>query len=249
MAKKNKSKKNQATNPGTVKNTNAVKKYIMAKLCMPEDLSEKVHVETMAVIQSTQFDKISIPLSAYRASIGTKETEDDNRVSTVGYIKDFDLEKNQFQVVIFNGNKETIEAFKNPIIIPVITVYNNSLGTIVKFIIDDQKETKSEDQETGADNTEDAKTDSAPADESECDKEENANHLSSKIEIPAEVKESVSGAVPVTSSVPANDEGAVHEDPNTDSAPEENAEPAETAEAATGGDDQEPTVENTEPAE
>lgn len=136
---KNKKKKNQQKEAAAKTNN----KYTLANLVMPEGISDKVRVEIMAVIQSTQFDKISFPLSASRKAINTQEHDQDDRISTIGYIRKFDLEKNQFQVVIFNGTKDAVAKFKNPIIIPVITTYKEeSLGTITKFLIDDAGETE-----------------------------------------------------------------------------------------------------------
>lgn len=134
---KNKKKKNQQKEAAAKTNN----KYTLANLVMPEGISDKIRVEIMAVIQSTQFDKISFPLSASRKAINTQEHDQDDRISTIGYIRKFDLEKNQFQVVIFNGTKDAVAKFKNPIIIPVITTYKEeSLGTITKFLIDDAGE-------------------------------------------------------------------------------------------------------------
>lgn len=196
--------KKKKNNKRSQAQSNASKKYVLATLSMPEGISEKVHVEVMAVVQSTQFDKISIPLSAYRKSIGTQERDDDDRISTVGYIKDFDLEKNQFQVVIFNGSKEAVEAFKNPVIIPIITVYNDSLGTITKLIIDDVEPEPEDEVDTTSPQeevTEDAQaeeetvaeetSEAAPKD----DTYEEAEHLKSNIEVPEAVKAQVANNV------------------------------------------------------
>lgn len=209
---KNKKKTNQQKEAMAKTNN----KYILANLVMPEGISDKIRVEIMAVIQSTQFDKISFPLSASRKVINTQENDQDDRISTIGYIRKFDLEKNQFQVVIFNSTKDTVAKFKNPIIIPVITIYKEeSLGTITKFLIDDAGEVEEKSEEAAVEeNTQEAVTaedsnDGSPAEEDQNQPvdntevvveepvEENPSKVPENgIKIPDEVKQAVEASAP-----------------------------------------------------
>lgn len=159
MAKNKKFSKRKQNDAFNEKPTNGGTKYTTAALYIPVDISDKIRVEVTAVIQSIKFDKISFPLSAYRKDINTQENEQDDRVSTVGYIHKFDLESNTFQTVIFNGSKSVIDTFKNPIVVPIITTYKESLGTIIKLVIKDAGELNMdpEDEETAtAETTEEA---------------------------------------------------------------------------------------------
>lgn len=194
---KNKKKKNQQKEAAAKTNN----KYTLANLVMPEGISDKIRVEIMAVIQSTQFDKISFPLSASRKAINTQEHDQDDRISTIGYIRKFDLEKNQFQVVIFNGTKDAVAKFKNPIIIPVITTYKEeSLGTITKFLIDDAGEVaEAPAEETATEENKPETTTEDSSNEEAVSAEENTDHGQSAVdnaEVVAETTEEKPSKVP-----------------------------------------------------
>ena len=116
------------------------------KLVLPVDTPDSVYNEILDVLTSTMFGKISFPVSTYRYYLDESVGADDARVITTGYVKDFNPDTNEFSIVVFPNNRETIAAFKEPGIEVVFTTYpdENSLGTITKFNIvdlaDDEEE-------------------------------------------------------------------------------------------------------------
>jgi len=102
-------------------------------LALPEGTSESVVNEILDVLANMRFDKISVPVGTYRALLDPSVAADDTRVLTVGYIKSYDPEKEEFSVVIYSANRDAIYAFKDPGLEIVFNQYNDSLGIITKF--------------------------------------------------------------------------------------------------------------------
>ena len=107
--------------------------YFKVGVAIPEGTSDKVVDEILDVLARTPFNNVSVPVSTYRYLIEDNIADDDNRVITVGYIKSFDYENQQFNIVIFGNHKQIIEEFPNPALELVFTEYNNKLGVITKF--------------------------------------------------------------------------------------------------------------------
>ena len=111
---------------------------IKVPLLLPADLNEDITNEILDVLASTKFNKVSIPLGAYRNLIEDTAEEGDTRVCTIGYIKNYDVVSKTFAVIIYDKFLETI---KNPELGElkmslVFTTYKEtSLGTITKFNI------------------------------------------------------------------------------------------------------------------
>ena len=122
--KNNKKNKQEKINPNEIK----------VVLNMSANLDENIANEIIDVLYTTKFNKISLPLNVYRSLIDSNAELDDNRVCTIGYIRDFNPETHVFTVVVF---KNYVEIFKNMNIVMdlIFTTYNNSLGAITKFII------------------------------------------------------------------------------------------------------------------
>ena len=156
---------------------NTEKKFISAGFNLPSSIPTKIKNEILEIIKSARFDKLSFSLSTYRKLIDKQVDDDDERINTVGFIKDFDAETNTFRVGIFSGSRETIEGFVNPIITPLYNTINkgNNLGVITKLII-----------EPGPTIVLDNSTDEEYTEE-ESEEEETENG----IEIPEEVKEAI----------------------------------------------------------
>lgn len=113
---------------------------------LPDDISENVKAEVMEVLESTKFNKISFPISTYRYYVDSNVDTDDNRVVTVGYIKNYDVEKQLFTIVIFGNNRVPINEFDNPTLEIVFSEYNGKLGTITKINIINLEEDDDEDE-------------------------------------------------------------------------------------------------------
>ena len=111
--------------------------HMKLSFVLPEDASENAVNELLDVLKTTKFNRISFPVSTYRYYLDENIGNDDNRVVTIGYIKNFDAETGLFTIVIFNNNKPAIEVFKNPTLEVVFSEYNGKLGCITKFNVID----------------------------------------------------------------------------------------------------------------
>lgn len=120
-------------------NRNNVKKQpvkpqnLKLTLALPEGTSENVINDILEVLAQERFDKISHPVGTYRYLLDNAVPKDDTRVLTVGYIKDYDPEKEEFTVVIYAQNRDLIFGFKDPGLEIVFNTYNDALTVITKF--------------------------------------------------------------------------------------------------------------------
>ena len=111
--------------------------YLSAGLNLPSSIPTKIKNEILEIISTTKFEKISFALSAYRKLIDPKAADNDERINTVGFIKDYNPDTNIFRVGLFMGSKEIVQKFVNPIITPIYSVTNKGeLGVITKLIIE-----------------------------------------------------------------------------------------------------------------
>ena len=109
--------------------------FMKLGIALPYEISDSLTEEIMEVLKSVPFNKVSIPVSTYRYLVEDGIANDDNRVITTGYIKNFDPETETFTVVLFSNNREKIEKFPNPMLEIVFSEYNGKLGVITKFNI------------------------------------------------------------------------------------------------------------------
>lgn len=114
----------------TVKNA-----VLKVPFTMPADLTNDIHNEIMDIIETTKFDKVSVPVSSYRRFYDNRIDASDNRTSVIGYIKSFNKEDNTFTVVIYSNNAKITSDFANPEITIAFTIYKDEFGAITKFII------------------------------------------------------------------------------------------------------------------
>lgn len=122
--------KNRTNQKRIVKNT-----VLKVPFKTPSGVSNDICNEIMDVIETTKFDKISIPLSSYRRYYDSRIDEKDTKIFVIGYIRKFNKEDNTFTVVIFNNNTKTVTEFANPEITVGFTQFKDKLGAITKFII------------------------------------------------------------------------------------------------------------------
>lgn len=109
---------------------------IKIPLYLPVDLNDGVKNEIYDVLESTKFDKISIPLGIYRNLIEDCE-EGDTRVCTIGYIRSYDAESAVFTVVLFSKYANMVKelGMNNLVLELMFNTYNDTLRTITKFNI------------------------------------------------------------------------------------------------------------------
>lgn len=118
-------KKNHKVNPNEIK----------VPLYLPADLNENTANEILKVLAETKFNKISIPVGTYRCLIDYNVDESDNRVCTIGYIRNYNIKNNEFTVVIFSKFMDFVKSMKESAIELTFTNYKDKLGTITKFNI------------------------------------------------------------------------------------------------------------------
>lgn len=108
---------------------------IKAPLYLSANLSEDIINEITDVLTNTRFNKISIPLSTYRCLVDSNVDADDNRVCTIGYIRNYNAETKEFTVVVFSNFIDIIKEQGDIALELQFTKYKEGLGTITKFII------------------------------------------------------------------------------------------------------------------
>ena len=109
---------------------------VKATLGILKPVDEKVYTEILDVLASTKFNKVSIPLGIYKSVIDSNVDADDSRITTIGYIRDYDAETKKFTVIIFKNFIDYIKDNNYSAIDLLFTVTKNGdLGTITKFII------------------------------------------------------------------------------------------------------------------
>ena len=128
---------------------------VKASLGILKEVNENVYTEILDVLASTKFNKVSIPLGIYKSLIDSNVDADDSRITTIGYIRDYDAETKEFTVIIFKGFIDYIKKNDCSVMDLLFTeTRNGTLGTITKFVI-----RSCYDYCTPADNEEDLKPD------------------------------------------------------------------------------------------
>ena len=148
MGKNNKKNQNKKQNTNRVNHsTNTVSTQqktkqpkvnpneVKAPLYLPADLADTIREQILGVLAGCKFNKISIPLGTYRYLVDNTVGEDDNRITTIGYVRRYDAESQEFSVVIFNNFIDLIKSNEHNAIELVFSTYNENLGTILKFNI------------------------------------------------------------------------------------------------------------------
>jgi hypothetical protein len=118
--------KKPKTNPNEIK----------APLIINKVINEDMYTEILDILASTKFNKVSIPIGMFRALLDSNVDADDARVTTVGYIRNYNAETKEFTVVIFKGYMEQIKKHNKYAADLVFTEHpKGGLGTITKFTI------------------------------------------------------------------------------------------------------------------
>ena len=114
---------------------------IKAPLTINKVIDENVYTEIIDVLDSTKFNKVSIPIGMFRTLIDSNVDADDARVTTVGYIRNYNAETKEFSVVIFKGYLELIKKHDKYTVDLLFTeTSKGGLGTITKFVINPVEE-------------------------------------------------------------------------------------------------------------
>lgn len=121
------------------KKVNNNKRYNVFDIVFYKETPDDIKDEIIEVLKTTQFNKISIPVSSYKKLVN-HDQPDDTKNLTVGFIKSFNKNNNKLKVVVFNNFKERINKLDNSAIEVIYTEKTNksgnvSLGTIIKFNI------------------------------------------------------------------------------------------------------------------
>lgn len=122
-----------------------------AQLFLPASLSESIKTEILDVLAKTKFNKISIPVGTYRYLIESNIDADDARVCTIGYIRGYNAETEEFTLVVFSKFTDIIKSLGDIAIDLQFTQYKEKLGTITKFnilpVLYDEEDEQAESEE------------------------------------------------------------------------------------------------------
>lgn len=107
---------------------------VKAQLYLPEDLCDNVKAEIIDVISKAKFSKISVPLGTYRCNLD-ESNGDDERISTIGYMRKYDPDSQEFTVIVFNNFIDIVKGFGDLAVELLFTTNKDKtkLGTITKF--------------------------------------------------------------------------------------------------------------------
>lgn len=125
--------RNFQPNRNNVKKQSAKPQNLKLTLALPDGTSENVINDILEVLSQERFDKISHPVGTYRYLLDNTIPKDDTRIITVGYIKSYDPEKEEFTVVIYGQNRDLIYGFKDPGLEIVFNTFEDALSVITKF--------------------------------------------------------------------------------------------------------------------
>lgn len=116
-------------------NTKRVPDNVFEAPLLVESTTDNTYEEVLEILSSTKFEKISIPLNAYKSKLDDTNP-DDTKITTIGYIKSFDKTKDTFTFVVFNAFKDKVKEWTNASVEAKYTVNKDkSLKTIIKFIL------------------------------------------------------------------------------------------------------------------
>jgi hypothetical protein len=107
---------------------------LKAQLYLPADLNESIAFEIIDVLNNTRFNKISIPLNMSKRLIDSKDAND-TRVTTIGYIRDYDPETEMFTVIVFDNFIESVNSLGDIAMDITFVTYKDKLRNITKFNI------------------------------------------------------------------------------------------------------------------
>lgn len=99
-----------------------------------EDELRSIVNEMTDTLSTIPFNRISIPLNAKRSDILGVE---DTRYITIGFIRNYNPETEEFSVTILDKYKEAISKFEDPMIEVNFGHYNNSFTKINKISLID----------------------------------------------------------------------------------------------------------------
>lgn len=89
-------------------------------------------IEIMEDLQKNDiFKKLSIPVYVNTYSNPTKPKQKMHHI--VGYVKDYNIEKNYLTIIIYNKTVELYSTIKDPIMCPRVTIRDNKCNCIVGF--------------------------------------------------------------------------------------------------------------------
>ena len=125
--------RNFQPNRNNVKKQSTKPQNLKLTLALPDGTSENVINDILEVLSQERFDKISHPVGTYRYLLDNTIPKDDTRIITVGYIKSYDPEKEEFTVVIYGQNRDLIYGFKDPGLEIVFNTFEDALSVITKF--------------------------------------------------------------------------------------------------------------------
>lgn len=112
-----------------------------------ENAASDIVDQVSNAIEEIPFKKISIPIYANKSTLGILEEAEKDSNLTIGYIKDYNVEKGEFKVFIFDKFTSKVRSIINKAEIDITYgIYKGNLTTIIKINIAvfDENETEAE---------------------------------------------------------------------------------------------------------
>lgn len=137
--KKNNKSNNQQrpTRPAQPREKKVNPNQIKAVVAFDEGTPETVAEEILDVLKKTMFNKLSYPIGTYRNYVDDSAAEDDTRITTIGYVRNYDADNEEFTIVLFPKFTDIIKNM-GEIGVQVLFTTNKrteGLGSITKFNI------------------------------------------------------------------------------------------------------------------
>lgn len=117
----NKNNKQKRVNPKEVK----------LPVYLPADLNEDIYNEIVDLLNTTKFNKISIPVNISRHLINPDDTS--NKVSVIGYIRNYNPETTEFTIILFDNLVEPVKNLGDIAMAVVFNTYKEKFTNIARF--------------------------------------------------------------------------------------------------------------------
>ena len=145
MGKNNKKNNNRTNNQHRAERSQAAQprekkvnpNEIKAVVAFNEGVAEKVAEEILNVLKKTMFNKLSYPIGTYRSYVDDSVDNDDTRITTIGYVRNYDAENEEFTIILFPKFTDIIKDM-GEIGVEVLHTINKrteGLGSITRFNI------------------------------------------------------------------------------------------------------------------
>ena len=106
-------------------------------MALPSNIQENVEEDILEVLAKTPFNKLSIQLTGYSKIVEPNNNDHRgqkaDKTSNIGFVKDFDINKNMFNVLVFERFAKVVQGFLSPAVEIIYVDNYRGLARISKF--------------------------------------------------------------------------------------------------------------------